>query len=451
MASRDDTGFGSHLLELRRRLVWSLVGVFGAFTLVFALWADSIVLYIQDIAVVTREVDGARVRERIQFSVINPLETFGTTIRVSFYAAMVFAYPWVMMQAYWFIAPGLYRHERRFFQLAIPAIFLLFFAGAAFGRYILLPISIPFLLEFNVQNFEVQQNYTLAQFLSLVFAMTFGLGFVFQIPLIVAPLIRFGLLSPDFFKRKRRYTIFASVIIGALISPTGMVFDMLIAGAPVFFLVEGGVWAGAVWRRAVLRKAERQAVAAAERGEKVDVEALAGGLATDLEKKLEEFARGGARKFGRELAGAFREGRGDIESIFDDDYADKDKPPVEVRLKPRNRSATAGSRPDSEPSAATPDAATLPDQSQKPAARTEMPSATPEPQPPAAGDVRVSGDASEWPDQPWQEGVSDELARHIEDRISQRLRRFLDEDLRPWMQRVEHELHERNGDEHERK
>jgi sec-independent protein translocase protein TatC len=307
MAEESDQPFTSHLDELRKRILWASVGVLVGFALVFSLFADDIVRYIMDIATVRRQVDGEVVYHRIQFSVINPLETFSTTMRVSLYGAVVLAYPWMMYQAYRFIAPGLYRHERHFFMLAIPSIFVLFFLGAAFGRYVLLPITIPFLLEFNVESFEVEQHYTLAQFLALVFALTFGLGFVFQIPLIVAPLIRFGLLTPEFFKTKRRYTIFISAVIGALLSPTMSPLDMLLAGAPVFFLVEGGVWLGTVWKRAALRKAERQAVRAAERGEKIDPEALAGGLAGDLERKLADLAKGGARDFARELMSSMRD------------------------------------------------------------------------------------------------------------------------------------------------
>jgi sec-independent protein translocase protein TatC len=447
MADDDPVPFSSHLDELRKRLIWSLLGVFVAFSLSFALFADEIVRYILKIAVVERVVDGETVKQQIKFSVINPLETFSTTMRVSFYAALVFAYPWFMLQAYFFVAPGLYRHERRFFQMAIPAIFLLFMGGAAFGRYILLPISIPFLLDFNVQNFEVDQHYTLGQFLGLVFAMTFGLGFVFQIPLLVAPLIRFGLLTPEFFKSKRRYTIMVSVVIGAIISPTGSPIDMVLAGLPVFFLVEGGVWIGKMWKRGALRRAEKEALAAAERGEKIDPEALAGGLAIDLEKKLAEFSKGGARKFARELVSGFKESGKDIESIFDDEYGDNEKPPVEVKLKPR--------KPKPEPEAPKPD--------QLHAAKFDIETGTAdkaEPKPhggvfrqptPAEKEAEKEAEKAaepaakpeEWPDRPWDENVNEDLARYIDDRISQRLQQFLENELRPWMDRIEHELRDR--------
>jgi len=432
----EPVAFSSHLDELRKRLIWSLIGVFIAFSVVFALFADDIVRYILDIAVVSR--DGHAVH-RIQFVVINPMETFSTTMRVSLYAALVFAYPWVMLQAYLFIAPGLYRNERSFFRFAIPSIFLLFMGGAAFGRYLLLPISIPFLLSFNVNEFGVQENYTLGQYLGLIFAMTFGLGFIFQIPLIVAPLIRFGLLSPEFFKSKRRYTILIAVIIGALVSPTGSPIDMFLAGMPVFFLVEGGVWIGRLWKRRVLKRAEKEALAASERGEKVDPEALAGGLAIDLEKKLLEFSQGGARKFARELVAGFRESGKDIETIFDDDYKDSDKPPVEVKLKPRKP------KPKFEQETATTSA-----ESRVPSpvstATAEQPSETQDTEPGTRDAGQAVPDTEpEYPDRPWDENVDENLARYIEDRISQRMEQFFERELRPWMDRIEHELQDRNG------
>ncbi len=591
MAEEESIPFSSHLNELRRRMIWSLLGVFVAFTVVFSFWADDIVRYLREIAVLDRNiadeeyaspdvasqmpyraegshwtvrnttrtgdsesvaftryevlqagpngstlrrtqldadekpietkeirhsllapaaspfselpgtepelpaqttetisvpagefecfkldltVNGSRMqtwiaktgglvikqvqtsegrefesvlmqyelrpyREQIQLTVIATLETFSTTMRVSLYAALVFAYPWVMFQAYLFVAPGLFRHERRFFQFAIPAIFVLFFAGAAFGRYVLMPISIPFLLSFNVEEFGVTTTYSLAQFLSLVFTLTFGLGFVFQIPLVVAPLIRFGLLTPEFFRTKRRYTLLIAVIIGAIISPTGSPIDMVLAGAPVFFLVEGGVWLGRIWKRSVLKAAEKAALAAAARGEKVDPEALAGGLAIDLEQRLKEFSKGGARKFAQELMAGFKESGKDVESIFDDDYADGEKPPVEVKLKskpPRQSDLKPDQLHDAKFDLETSTAGT-PENEQADAQATgaRKPAAT------AAADPH-----QDYPDRPWDENVNEQTARYIDDRISQRLRQFMDEELQPWMDRIEHELRRRNGD-----
>jgi len=572
MASADPVPFSSHLDELRKRLIYVILGVFIAFTVVFSFWAGAIVRYIQEIAVISREVplasnaindnpqgaiqvlgsqDGTKgkftadrglvvfpdastafipvpppgakppvvltgrlkpgttatiddrgwvllelelnngagaagyqvevapdvpmklrgtsvanltatagVKEdvQIQFSAINPLETFSATMRVSLYAALAFAYPWAMLHLYLFMAPGMFRHERRFFKLAIPSIFLLFTAGAAFGRYILLPISIGFLLDFNVAAYNLRTDYSLGQFLNLVFTLTFGLGFVFQIPLLVAPLIRFGLVPPDFFKRYRKYTVMAAIVIGAVISPTGMIWDMFIAGAPVLFLVEAGVLVGKWWKRSALKAAEQEALRRAANGEKVDPQELAGGLAIDLEKRLKEFSSGGARKFARELMAGFREGGEDAKSLFDDDYTDDDKPPAPVKLKPRTKPETPpdapgapATKPDQMFTAATPVAEA------EAKTATESPTKTPQAEPMDATAIKAADTApagtngngkhdEEYPDRPWAEGVDENLARYIEDRVTQRLEQFMERELRPWMERVEHELRDRKQD-----
>ena len=426
--------FSSHLEELRWRMIWTLAFFVLALSVAFAYGVDPLVRYIQELAVVTNPVTGQV--SRIKFTVIDPLETFSTTMTVSFYIAVAVTYPWAMFQVWRFVAPGLYAHERRFALFLFPAIFLLFFAGAAFGRYVLLTFSIPFLLGFNVQNFEVQPAYTLKAFLSLIFAMTFGLGLIFQLPLLVAPLIRFNIVSPDFFAKKRKHIIVLAVILGAVISPTGSPIDMFVAAAPVFFLVEGGVLLGRFWRNRALKRATRMAEAAQARGEPVDLENLAGGLAVDLEAKLKEMSGGGARKLARELfvgvreagkawseemaEGAAEANTEDVKSLFDDDHKDSDRPPVPVKLKRKTeREASA--------SGTNQGLATTP---------------LPAPQPA--------------PDAPWQEGVDEQLARYIDDRISCRIDEAMQNRIQPlikqtlaeWGEKFKQELRDHNGNGH---
>lgn len=414
----DSVPFSSHIEELRWRLLWVALFFVAAFSAAFAWGADPLVRYIQELAVITREVDGKAVTVPIKLTVINPLETFSTTMTVSFYIALAATYPWAMFQLWRFVAPGLYSHERRFVLFLFPAVFVLFFAGAAFGRYVLLAFSIPFLLGFNVENLQVQPAYTLQAFLGLVFAMTFGLGFVFQLPLLVAPLIRFNIVAPDFFAKKRRYTIMIAIVLGAVISPTGSPIDMFIAAAPVFFLVEGGVLLGRWWRKLALRRAQRLAQEAQARGEPVDLESLAGGLAVDLESKLKEFSSGGARKLAREFMGGVREteramkeetaavpSADEVRSLFDDDHADSARPVSGVRLKkppPRGKKAEPASSSDSA-----------------------------QPPSPVVSETPASVAPAAQPDRPWVEGVSEDLARYIDDRISCRLDDAVENRIRP--------------------
>lgn len=441
--SEEGMSFTSHLEELRKRLIYTLLFFFLAFSVMVPLGATHIINYIQEIAVTS----GHTAKGHTQFTVIGPMETFSLTMRVSFYAAIVLTYPFAMFQAWRFVAPGLYRHERQFFLVAIPSIFLLFFAGAAFGRYVLLPISIPFLLEFNVDELGVQQMYTLREYLSLVFALTFGLGFVFQLPLLVAPLIRFGLLKPDFFRRKRRWVILISVLIGALISPTGSPVDMIIAGAPVFLLVEGGVLLGRLWKNLALKRAMRDAKAAEARGEKVDYENLAGGLALDLEEKLKNFASGGARQLAKDLMGSvknFKEGMReaggmDVNSLFDDDYKDNEAPPVEVKLKTQPRRKREDSSPKSE--VRSPEVAPSEVQPAIAAANHVEPTLPAAPVPEAARDDFAAPRRA-----PIDDGVDPKLALFIDNRIACRLDELFEEKIKPFVERALKEAkHNGNG------
>lgn len=450
MAEEEGMSFGSHLEELRRRLIYTILFFFVAFSLMVPFGATPIINYIQDIAVTSGHTGNGHQ----QFTVIGPMETFSLTMRVSFYAALVITYPFAMFQAWRFVAPGLYRHERQFFLVAIPSIFLLFFAGAAFGRYVLLPISIPFLLEFNVDELGVKQMYTLREYLSLVFALTFGLGFVFQLPLLVAPLIRFGLLKPDFFKRKRRWVLLVSVVIGALISPTGSPVDMLLAGAPVFLLVECGVLLGRVWKSAALKRAVREAQEAEARGETVDPEALAGGLALDLEEKLKNFASGGARQLAKDLMGtvkSFKEGMReaggmDVNSLFDDDYKDDEPAPVEVKLKTQPRRK----RPASEVSATKSDVARPEPQDTSPQSNVPDPEPAPKPETaePTLETRNTGNDADPFAARraPIDESVDPKIALYIDNRIACRLDELFEERIKPFLEKaLQDAKHNGNG------
>ncbi|MEE9310952.1 MAG: twin-arginine translocase subunit TatC [Planctomycetota bacterium] len=446
--------FTSHLTELRKRLVYVVAGIFVAFSLVFPLWADEIIRYFQEIAIIEREVDGKIIKEQIRFVAVTPVESFAATVRVSMYAAMVFAYPWGMLQLYLYVSPGLYKHERRFFKVAIPMFAILFVGGAAFGRYVLMPISLPFLMSFNVEELNLEQMFSLREFLNLVFALTFGLGFIFQIPLIIAPLVRYGLVKPEWIASKRRYTFFASIVIGALVSPTGQPLDMFLAGLPVFILLEGGTVVGKFWRKRSLDSAAKRIEKASKDGRKIDLENFGEGVSEELDKRIRAFADEGARKFGRELMKAIRAGKQSVSSVFDDEYKDDEKPDEEVKLKPaesRRRKKTVefevetSTKDDAEPT------------------KTEEADQPSEPDTDSAneadGTVGVSGspwsgygeslveEDEEFPDRPWTDDFEEEQQRYIEDRISQRLEQLLERDIKPWMKSIDSQIKDMKNDE----
>ncbi|MDC1142006.1 twin-arginine translocase subunit TatC [Planctomycetota bacterium] len=464
----DKVPFVSHLTELRKRLVYVVAGIFVVFSVVFPLWADDIIRYFQAIAIIERKVGGTVIREQMKFVAVTPIESFGATVRVSIYAALVFAYPWGMLQLYLFVSPGLYRHERRFFKVAIPMIALLFVAGAAFGRYVLMPISLPFLMSFNIDELNLVQMFSLREYLNIVFALTFGLGFVFQIPLIVAPLVRFGLVNAEWIASKRRYTFFISIVIGALISPTGQPLDMFLSGLPVFFLLEGGTFVGKFWRKRALDKAAREIEVAAKDGRKIDLDSFGEGVSAELDERIKKFADEGARKFGRELMRAIRSGKQSVSSVFDDDFKDDDKPKQEVKLKPaESRRRKKAPEPTIEFDVETATNEAEPKADSEPETKPTEPTNETEPEAThdeeggndAEGTVGVSGspwggyaeshaepETEEFPDRPWTDDFEEEQQRYIEDRISQRLEQLLDRELKPWMNRVDSQIKDMKND-----
>lgn len=451
----DKIPFSTHLTELRKRVIYVVAGIFVVFSLVFPLWADDIIRYFQVMAVTESKVDGKVLVEQLQFTALSPTETFSLTMKVSMYAAFVFAYPCGMLQLYLFVSPGLYKHERGFFKVAIPLFGLLFVAGAAFGRYVLMPISLRFLTNFNVAELDLAPMFSIGAYFNLVFALTFGLGLVFQIPLVMAPLVRYGIVKPEWIASKRKYTFFASIVLGAIISPTGQPLDMFLAGLPVFFLLELGTFAGKYWRKRALDSAAKQIEKAATDGSTINLESFGEGVSAELDARVKKFADEGARKFGQELMRALRAGRQNISKVFDDDFKDDDKPGDEVKLKP-SESRRRKKKPEFEIEGATdeqPEDEALEyeadttetdaeknddgDSGSNEAEGTVGTSGSPWA---SYGDSLAKAEDEEFPDRPWTDNFEEEQQRYIEDRISQRLEQLLDKELKPWMQRVDSQI-----------
>lgn len=154
-------------------------------------------------------------------------------VRVAFYAAIVFAMPFLLYQAWAFISPGLYRHERRY---ALPFIFMgtvFFVLGAAFGYYIAFPRAALWLLQLG-SGFRplIKAN----EYFDLITIIMLGLGVVFQIPTITFFLARLGLVTPQKMIRPWRYALLIIAVLAAVISPTGDIPNMLIFALPMVVL-----------------------------------------------------------------------------------------------------------------------------------------------------------------------------------------------------------------------
>jgi sec-independent protein translocase protein TatC len=213
-----------HLGELRRRLTWAALGVAIAFCVCW--WqADALVSWCQApyVAVANRPL-----------AVMAVAEAFFVKVRVAFVAAIFASSPWTAWQVWCFVAPGLYRKERR---LAIPFIVmvsLFFVAGGAFGYYVGLPAMLHVLLGPAAAGFDLVIRAD--SYIGMLMRLLVGMGLVFEAPVLTALLARMGLLTSRFLVAKLRHSIVIIFIIAAFVTPSGDIPTMLVFALPMLVL-----------------------------------------------------------------------------------------------------------------------------------------------------------------------------------------------------------------------
>jgi sec-independent protein translocase protein TatC len=233
LASRE-MSFLEHLEELRRRLIWSVVFIGAAFVVCWMFAGD---LY---------DIASAPIRSHpaVTLSISRPQDIFSLYVKVTMVAAIFVSAPLVILQAWMFISPGLFPHERRY---AIPFVLfasVLFVLGGVFGYYIAFPTAVGFLLDWIVQA-HLTPIIDAGEYFNLFFTIIVALGIVFQIPAVIFVLSRIGLVSARSLARQLKYAVFASVVIAAVITPTGDPGNMLIIAAPMVALYIVGI--GVAW------------------------------------------------------------------------------------------------------------------------------------------------------------------------------------------------------------
>ncbi len=241
----DESGLGGrmtfleHLDEFRRRILRSVISVVVTFCVAWIL-REQIYGFL---AVPIHEVVDKLV-------VIKPTEPFTIYLKVSFTAAIFMAAPYLLSQVWMFIAPGLYRKEKVY---ALPFLFfstLLFILGGVFAYYVILPPALNFLLlEFGA---EFQPMISAVEFFDFELLIIVGMGAIFQLPILVAFLSIFGLVTPGFLWRNFRYAFLIITIIAAVVSPTTDPFNLFLWSGPMVILY--GISIGISWIFQLRRK-----------------------------------------------------------------------------------------------------------------------------------------------------------------------------------------------------
>lgn len=162
-------------------------------------------------------------------------------LKVSLLAGVVIVLPVIAWQFLSFVMPALKKHERKYVYIILPFSILLFWGGAAFAFYVVLPIGLRFLLFVN-SGVKYEPLITQTSYVSFLLTFILAFGLVFEMPVVLVSAVSLRLLTPLWLRKKRRYALFIIVIFVAIISPTPDIFSQLLMAGPMFLLYEVSIW-----------------------------------------------------------------------------------------------------------------------------------------------------------------------------------------------------------------
>lgn len=217
--------FWEHLDELRKRLWYIIVAVVLGAVVCFA-FKDT--LFAVVLAPKPADMHLINVELTQQFLV---------HLRVAMLAGLLLVSPYILYQLFAFVAPGLYAVERRLTLRAVGGSYVLFALGVLLNYFIIFPFTVRFLGGYQVST-EVSNSITLTSYIDLLLVMSLVMGIVFELPILCWLLAKIGVLKASFMQRYRRHAIVVILILGAIITPTGDPFTLLLVSIPIYALWE---------------------------------------------------------------------------------------------------------------------------------------------------------------------------------------------------------------------
>ena len=243
-----EQGLMEHLTELRDRLMWIVLVILVAFLGLF--------VFSEDIFSFAADPLLAQMPEGTSMIATGVTSPFLVPLKLALLLSVLLTIPHTLHQIWGFIAPGLYKHEKR---LAIPLLtssVLLFYCGIAFAHFIILPILFDFFLGVTPAGVEVMTD--IGQYLDFVIAIFFAFGLAFEIPVATFLLIAAGATTPDRLATKRPYIVVGAFVIGMLITPPDVISQTLLA-LPMLLLFEAGLIMARIFLKERIARTESDA------------------------------------------------------------------------------------------------------------------------------------------------------------------------------------------------
>ena len=236
MSNDNNLGFISHLTELRKRLINTLIFLICLFVICY-LFSDYIYGFL--VEPYAEAVKNDNINRRLIFTALQ--ETFLTYLKVSFFTAFFFTSPFILIQIWKFIAPGLYEHEKTAIMPYLIVTPILFLLGGMLVYYLIMPLAIKFFLSFesigNITNLPIQLEAKVNEYLSLIMKLIFAFGLSFQLPVVLSLLARIGLIDSTFLKERRKFVIVIIFACAAILTPPDPITQIGLA-IPLLILYE---------------------------------------------------------------------------------------------------------------------------------------------------------------------------------------------------------------------